>query len=77
MVCRQKFATTDSINNAIQSLDMAEARILGFVYTGEAHTHKRYGYGKYGYGKYGYGKYGYDYYSYDHSGHRSKKSQEK
>jgi len=68
LVCRQKFATTDSINNAIQSLDLADARILGFVYTGETHAHKRYGYGKYGqYGQYGYG------YGYDNADHRNKK----
>ena len=57
LVVRQNYATRDSVSDAIQRLELAEAKVLGFVFTDVANEKlKSYKnkYGKYGYG-YGYG----------------------
>ena len=67
-----------AVAHAIEQLEYAKAKILGFVLNGigpETGGYGKYKYGKYGYGKYkysryGYGKYGYGGYSkYRHYGH--------
>ena len=58
LVVRQNYATRDSVSDAIQRLELAEAKILGFVFTDVANEKlKSYKnkYGNYGYG-YGYAK---------------------
>lgn len=66
-----------AVVHAVEQLEYAKARILGFVLNGvdmeNLHygykryrygRHSKYGYGRYGYGKYGYGRYGYGRYGY-------------
>lgn len=58
LVVRQNYATRDSVSDAIQRLELADAKILGFVFTDVANEKlKSYKnkYGEYGYG-YGYTK---------------------
>ena len=61
--------TYDSIESALQKLEMAEVNVLGFILNNitAAHTGKYYSYKyKYGYSRYGYGYgYGYSYGGYD------------
>lgn len=55
VVVRQNVATQESVAEAIQKLEFADAKILGFVFTGvENEKHSSYKKGNYGYG-YGYG----------------------
>ena len=60
-----------AVIHAVEQLEYAKARILGFVFNGmNAESGSGYGkyryrkYGRYGYGRYGYGRYGYGRYSY-------------
>lgn len=78
-VVRANQSERGEILHALDQLDYAQAKVLGFVLNGVAlestsygyskKRYRRYGYGrykKYGYGKYGYGKYGgYSAYGYD------------
>ncbi|MBQ3557214.1 MAG: CpsD/CapB family tyrosine-protein kinase [Oscillospiraceae bacterium] len=64
-----------AVTRALDQLEYAKIKVLGFVLNGlerdrsyygyskkrykRYYSYKKYGYGKYGYGKYGYGKYGY------------------
>ena len=70
-VVRANQSERGEILHALDQLDYAQAKVLGFVLNGVAlestsygyskKRYRRYGYGrykKYGYGKYGYGKYG-------------------
>ena len=69
---RANYSERGSVIHAVEQLEYAKAKILGFVLNGvdmqimrygyrksRYRGYFRYGYGKYGYGKYGYGKYGY------------------
>ena len=78
-VVRANQSERGEILHALDQLDYAQAKVLGFVLNGVAledtsygyskKRYRRYGYGRYkryGYGKYGYGKYGgYSAYGYD------------
>lgn len=70
-----------AVIHAIDQLEYAKAKILGFLFNGVSpdtgigygkYRYRQYGrygrYGRYGYGKYGYGKYGYGY-GYGYSSH--------
>lgn len=55
-VVRHDWIQKNQIVEALTQLEEANAKILGYVYNGQPHSHMRYGYGYgYGYGKYGYG----------------------
>ena len=72
MVTRYGYTILESIENAIQKIDLSDMKILGCVINGvsvkENSRYGRYGkYSKYGYSKYakyGYSKYGYSSYGY-------------
>lgn len=71
---------------ALEQLEYAKAKVLGFVFNGIGpetggygkYRYGRYGYGKYGYRRYGYGRYGYGYsrsgygYGYGYGSHKPK-----
>ncbi len=91
-VVRRNAARTDHVNEGLNALNMAGAKIVGFVFTcanelKEAYKSRYskrgygYGYGRkgYGYGKYGYsyGQYGYGYgYGYDHAAKQAEEAAE-
>ena len=56
-----------AIAYALEQLEYAKAKVLGFVFNGIGPETG--GYGKYRYGKYGYGKYGYRRYGYGRNGY--------
>ena len=78
VVVRQNYTIHETLQKARNSLDFAEAKILGYILndvgalSGSYNSYKRYGKGSYKtYGGYGYGAgYGYGYYGYSdsHSG---------
>ncbi|MBQ6706412.1 MAG: CpsD/CapB family tyrosine-protein kinase [Clostridia bacterium] len=70
VVVRQNMSTTRDVDAALQKLEFAEAKVLGFVLSGAEEDKRAYKkkYGK----KYGY-KYGYGYYGYGYGRKRSKK----
>ena len=56
LVVKQEMATRDGVEDAIQNLELAGAKILGFLMTGVSNDKtKRYKRGYYGYGGYSYG----------------------
>ncbi len=63
MVVRAGVAERDEVIQAVEQLEYANAKILGFVLNGVERGSGKYGYGRYGrygkYGRYGYGRYGY------------------
>lgn len=75
-----------AIAYALEQLEYAKAKVLGFVFNGIGpetggygkYRYGRYGYGKYGYRRYGYGRYGYGYsrsgygYGYGYGSHKPK-----
>lgn len=61
-----------SVIHAVEQLEYAKAKVLGFVLNGVDMEKLHYGYKKYHYGRYsryGYGKYGYGRYGYGHGYH--------
>ena len=65
-VVRAGHADRGGVLHAVDQLEYANAKILGFVLNGASsegsgYGYKRYGYKRYGYKRYGYGKYGYGY----------------
>ncbi len=75
-VVRANQTERGAVAHAVEQLEYAKIKILGFVLNGvdleqtsygygkyQYRKYRRYGYGKYGYGRYGYGKYGYGYQS--------------
>lgn len=77
-VVRAGLAERGAIIHAVEQLEYAKAKILGFVLNGmelaktnygySKNRYRRYGrYGRYGYGGYGYGGYGYGGYGYGYS----------
>ena len=76
---RANHAERGSVIHAVEQLEYAKAKILGFVLNGVDMEKTHYGYGKYRYksylryGRYGYGRYGYGYcrrgYGYSHYGY--------
>ena len=66
-VVRANRSERGAVIHAVEQLEYAKAKVLGFVLNGVDFEDSTYGYGKYrykrykryGYGKYGYGKYGY------------------
>lgn len=75
MLVRANRSERGSVIHAVEQLEYAKAKILGFVLNGVDMEKLHYGYKKYGYGRYsrsGYRHYGYRKYSYGYgSGHRS------
>ena len=63
MVVRAGVAEKGEVQQAVEQLEYANAKILGFVLNGVAKGSGKYGYGRYGrygkYGRYGYGRYDY------------------
>jgi capsular exopolysaccharide synthesis family protein len=78
-VVRAGRADRGGVLHAVDQLEYANAKILGFVFNGasaEGGGYRRYGYKRYGYGRYGYKRYGYKYgYGYGY-GYRSHSSQQ-
>ena len=83
-VVRAGSSERGAVVHAIEQLEYAKAKVLGFVFNGmtaesgvgygkyryrQYRGYGRYGYGKYGYGRYGYGKYGYGRYGYGKYGY--------
>ncbi len=72
-VVRAGSSERGAVIHAIDQLEYAKAKVLGFVFNGMTaesssgygkyryRQYGRYGYRRYGYGKYGYGRYGYGY----------------
>ena len=61
-VVRAGHAERGNIQHALEQLEYAHAKVLGFVLNGTTSEGGRYGrYGRYGYGRYGYKRYGYGY----------------
>lgn len=52
LVVREKVTTHGDIEKAIQSIDLADSKVLGFLKVGCTLTEKKYAKGKYGYYKY-------------------------
>lgn len=80
-VVRAGSSERGAVLHAVEQLEYAKAKVLGFVFNGVTaengsgygkyryRQYGRYGYRKYGYGKYGYGKYGYGRYGYGKYGY--------
>ena len=68
LVVRKDHDEKNALSDTLRQLDIAKARILGFVFNNGLSYKSRYGkyyrYGKYKYGKYKYGKYKYGRYAY-------------
>ena len=83
-VVRANQSERGAVAHAVDQLEYAKVKVLGFILNGVDLENTSYGYGKYrykryGYRKYGYGKYGYGYRKYGYSsrgyGYSSRQSQ--
>ena len=81
-VVRANQSERGPVINAVEQLEYAKGKVLGFVLNGvdlestsygyakRRYGYKKYGYKKYGYGRYGYSRYGYSKYAYGYSSRR-------
>ena len=82
-VIRANQSERGAVIHAVEQLEYAKAKVLGFVLNGMELENTNYGYGKHRYrrykryGRYGYGGYGYGGYGYSGYGYSSRKEKEK